>query len=47
VTQDPGELSAEGKFVHSGRPVALVEAKLADAKDRLSATRGGGAVTAT
>jgi uncharacterized protein (TIGR00369 family) len=38
VTNDSGELTAEGKIVHGGRRSAVAEAKVADAMGRLCAT---------
>ncbi|MDR3529546.1 MAG: PaaI family thioesterase [Rhodopila sp.] len=38
VTNDSGELSAEGKVVHGGRRSAVAEAKVTDGKGRLCAT---------
>jgi uncharacterized protein (TIGR00369 family) len=38
VTNDSGELSAEGKVVHAGRRSAVAEGKVTDAKGRLCAT---------
>jgi uncharacterized protein (TIGR00369 family) len=38
VTNESGELSAEGNVVHSGRRSAVAEAKVHDAKGRLCAT---------
>jgi uncharacterized protein (TIGR00369 family) len=38
VTDDSGELSAEGKIVHGGRRSAVAEGKVVDAKGRLCAT---------
>jgi uncharacterized protein (TIGR00369 family) len=38
VTNDSGELAAEGKIVHGGRQSAVAEAKMVDAKGRLCAT---------
>jgi uncharacterized protein (TIGR00369 family) len=38
VTNDSGELSAEGTVVHAGRQSAIAEAKVIDAKGRLCAT---------
>jgi uncharacterized protein (TIGR00369 family) len=38
VTNDSGELSAEGTVVHAGRQSAVAEAKVIDAKGRLCAT---------
>lgn len=38
VTNDSGELCAEGKIVHGGRRSAVAEAKVLDAKGRLCAT---------
>jgi uncharacterized protein (TIGR00369 family) len=38
VTNDSGELSAEGKIVHGGRRSAVAEARVVDAKGRLCAT---------
>jgi uncharacterized protein (TIGR00369 family) len=38
VTNDSGELSAEGKIVHAGRRSAVAEARVVDANGRLCAT---------
>ena len=38
VTNDSGDLSAEGKIVHGGSRSAVAEAKVVDAKGRLCAT---------
>jgi uncharacterized protein (TIGR00369 family) len=38
VTNDSGELAAEGKIVHGGSRSAVAEAKVVDAKGRLCAT---------
>jgi uncharacterized protein (TIGR00369 family) len=38
VTNESGELSAEGNVVHGGRRSAVAEAKVVDAKGRLCAT---------
>lgn len=38
VTNDFGELAAEGKIVHGGSRSAVAEAKVVDAKGRLGAT---------
>jgi len=38
VTNESGELSAEGKVVHAGRRSAVAEGKVVDAKGRLCAT---------
>jgi uncharacterized protein (TIGR00369 family) len=38
VTNESGELAAEGKIVHGGRRSAVAEAKVVDAKGRLCAT---------
>ncbi len=38
VTNESGELSAEGKVVHVGRRSAVAEAKVTDAQGRLCAT---------
>jgi len=38
VTNDSGELAAEGRIVHGGRQSAVAEARLVDARGRLCAT---------